>query len=41
VVAAYGGTITTVELEQNGSPISAYTMGDGQKAKLGQDLYPT
>jgi hypothetical protein len=34
-VSAVGGTIATVRLEQNGSPVAAYTLGAGEKTKLG------
>ena len=40
IVASYGGTITAVDLEQSGVEITAYTLGDGQKAKLGEPFYP-
>jgi tetrahydromethanopterin S-methyltransferase subunit B len=32
---AFGGTVASVSLELSGSPLSAYTLEDGQKAKLG------
>jgi len=35
VVAAYGGTVTVVELEISGAPQTAYTLGKGEKVKLG------
>jgi uncharacterized phage protein gp47/JayE len=33
--AANGATFTTLDLEQGGSPVTTYTLGDGEKAKLG------
>jgi uncharacterized phage protein gp47/JayE len=32
---ALGSTFTTLVLEQGGAPITSYTLGDGEKAKLG------
>lgn len=33
-VSAVGGTVTTVVLKLSGAPIEAYTLGNGEKAKL-------
>lgn len=33
--SAEGATFTTIQLEQSATPITAYTLGDGEKAKLG------
>ena len=35
VVSSVGGTLASVQLIHTGSPIPAYTLGKGQKAKLG------
>jgi len=37
--AAFGATVITVTLERNGAPITAWTLGTGQKAKLGAPTY--
>lgn len=39
VVSALGGSVASVALVQGGNPISAYTLGLGEKAKLGAVSY--
>ena len=38
--SALGATVTTVLLEQGSSPITAYTLGHGEKAELGTVTFP-
>lgn len=38
-VSALGGTVASVVLELSGIPTPAYTLGDGEKAKLGTTTY--
>ena len=39
VVNALGGSVATVALRQGVDPLSAYTLGPGEKAKLGTVTY--
>jgi uncharacterized phage protein gp47/JayE len=39
IVSANGGTVTVVTMTVSGDPFPAYTLGDGEKAKLGTVTY--